>query len=70
VADDSPKLFHNTHDRVTDRIDILANVALTGIPAESERFIKFFRNGFKSMLQSRGRFLFRVNADITERKTF
>jgi PAS domain S-box-containing protein len=58
-------------DMLSDRISILANVALTGIPAETERFIKYFQKWFHIHIYSpeQGYFL-ELMQDITERKLY
>jgi PAS domain S-box-containing protein len=56
---------------LSDRIGIFANVALTGIPAESERFLEQFQKWFHIYVYSpeKGYFL-ELMQDITERKQF
>ncbi len=59
------------NEMLSDRIGIFANVALTGVPAESEQFIKFFQKWFHIHVYSpeKGYFL-ELMQDITERKSF
>ncbi len=56
-------------DKLSDRIGIYADVALTGKPAETERYIKYFEKWFHIHLYSpeKGYFL-ELLEDITERK--
>ncbi len=56
-------------EKLSDRIEILANVALTGIPTESERFLKQFQKWFHLRLYSPEKgFFLELMEDITERK--
>ncbi|XHH10359.1 MAG: PAS domain S-box protein [Candidatus Bathyarchaeia archaeon] len=58
-------------DMLSDRIGILANVALTGVPAETERFIKFFQKWFHIYVYSPEKgFFLELMQDITQRKRF